>query len=223
MDRSPAEMHPRWKTFLPAAGRDWLLPLYDPFTRLMGVETSHRRLVEQAAMAAGGRVLEIGCGTGNLSILTKRLNPGVEVVGLDPDPKALALARRKAQRRRAAILFATGFSQELPYPDASFDRVLSSFMLHHVHPEAKPATLQEAVRVLAPRGTLHLADFEQREGPSGGLHGFLARRLHSRHGSSPHDTVLGLMRDAGFVNCEEVGRQSTILGRIVYYKGVRGN
>lgn len=214
-------MHVTRKAYLPAAGKDWLLPFYDPFTKLLGVEASHRRLINQATISPGHRVLEIGCGTGNLAILIKRLNPAAQVVGIDPDSKALGRARRKAQRRGTAIQFDQGFSEELPYPDASFDRVFSAFMLHHVRPDAKPVTLREAFRALKPGGSLHLADFDEGERLSGGLHGFLAAIFHSRHGSSSHHTVLALMRHAGFVDSQEVADQTVVLGRIVYYAGVR--
>jgi ubiquinone/menaquinone biosynthesis C-methylase UbiE len=154
-------VHPTRKTYLPAAGKDWLLPLYDPFTKVLGVEASHRKLINQAGISPGHRVLEIGCGTGNLAILVKRLNPASQVVAIDPDPKALARARRKSERRGATIQFDEGFAEELPYPDASFDRVFSAFMLHHVKPDAKALSLQEAFRVLKPGGSLHLADFDE--------------------------------------------------------------
>ena len=74
-------MHATRKTYLPAAGKAWLLPLYDPFTKVLGVEASHRELINQAGINPGQRVLEIGCGTGNLAILVKRLNPASPVVG----------------------------------------------------------------------------------------------------------------------------------------------
>jgi ubiquinone/menaquinone biosynthesis C-methylase UbiE len=156
-----------------------------------------------------------------LAILIKRLNPAAQVVGIDPDPKALARARRKAQRCEAAIQFDQGFSEELSYPDASFDRVFSAFMLHHVRPDAKPVSLREAFRVLKPEGSLHLADFDEGERLSGGFHGFLASIFHSHHGSSSHHSVLALMRHAGFVNSKKVGDQTVVLGRVVYYKGIR--
>ena len=76
------------KRYLPAAGHAWLLPLYDPLTRLLGLEAVHRRLVELAGIRPGQRVLEIGCGTGNLTILIKQLhgvrcpNPGWEKGGM---------------------------------------------------------------------------------------------------------------------------------------------
>ncbi|MEW6681313.1 MAG: class I SAM-dependent methyltransferase [Nitrospirota bacterium] len=206
------------KPYVPAAGSDWLLPFYDIFTKLLGVEAFHGKLIDQAAISAGHRVLEIGCGTGNLAILTKRLNPAAEIVGIDPDPKALARARRKAERSGDAIQFDLGFAEELPYPDSSFDRVLSAFMLHHLPPDAKPLAVQEARRVLKPGGSLHLADFDEGHPHWGG---FLARLLHSRHGSSSQQLVLGLMRDAGFADSQEVGHEAIVLGRIVCYKAVR--
>jgi ubiquinone/menaquinone biosynthesis C-methylase UbiE len=214
-------VHATRKTYLPAAGKDWLLPLYDPFTKVLGVEASHTKLIYQASISPGQRVLEIGCGTGNLAILGKRLNPACEVVAIDPDPEALARARRKAERRGATIQFDEGFAEELPYPDASFDRVFSAFMLHHVRPDAKALSLREAFRVLKAGGSLHLADFDEGQRLFSGLHGFLASIFHSRHGASSRHTVLGLMQHAGFVNSREVADQTVVFGRITYYEGVR--
>ena len=86
------------RTFLPAAGHDWFLPVYDPLTKILGVDSARRTLLEQAAFQRGHRVLDVGCGTGSLALLIKRSHPGVEVIGLDPDRRALARARRKAVR-----------------------------------------------------------------------------------------------------------------------------
>lgn len=119
-------MHATRKTYLPAAGKAWLLPLYDPFTKVLGVEASHRELINQAGINPGQRVLEIGCGTGNLAILVKRLNPASPVVAIDPDPKALARARRKAERRGAKIQFDEGFAEECHIPT----RRSTGFSLH---------------------------------------------------------------------------------------------
>ena len=51
------------RTYLPAAGRDWLLPLYDPIVKLLGGEAARTVLIDQAALRPGQRLLEIGCGT----------------------------------------------------------------------------------------------------------------------------------------------------------------
>src|SRR5712664_5020041 len=130
------------RTYLPAAGRDRFLPLYDLMTKLMGADQARRGLLDQAQIRPGHRILDIGCGTGSLLIQLKRLYPGTDVVGLDPDAKALARARRKAARATVSIHLDQGFGDEPPYPETSFDRVLSSLMFHHIPTDDKGKTLR---------------------------------------------------------------------------------
>lgn len=208
------------RSFIPAAGRDWLLPLYDPLQRLLGGDALKRPLIEQAALAPGSRVLDIGCGTGSLTLLIKRLHPGIEVVGLDPDPKALAIAKRKAAQAGLAVSLERGFSDPLPYADASFDRVFSSLMFHHLTPREKMATLAEVRRVLKPGGSLHLLDFGP---PRSGLARAAAHVLH-RVGHL-HDNVEGripeLLGEGGFRHAEEVDHRGTFVGSLSYYRAVK--
>src|SRR5262249_2368804 len=106
------------------------------------------------------------------------LYPEVDIVGLDPDPKALARAKRKAKRSALSIRLDQGFSRELPYPEASFDRVLSTFMFHHLPVDERETTLCEVRRVLRPGGSFHMLDFAGAEASG---HGPLARYFHSSH------------------------------------------
>jgi ubiquinone/menaquinone biosynthesis C-methylase UbiE len=207
------------RDYLPAAGRDAFLPFYDPFTTLLGAARVHRALIGQAELAAGQRVLEIGCGTGNLSIRVKRAQPGVELVGSDPDPLALGRARRKA-RGLTGIRFEQGYAQQLPHPDASFDRVLSSLMLHHLDRDSKTAAAAEVARVLRPGGSLHLADFGE-EGH--GVHGLLARRmLKSGHVADNQDDGIPRLLSAAGLECAEIATlRHPVMGRTVYYRAVR--
>jgi ubiquinone/menaquinone biosynthesis C-methylase UbiE len=108
------------------------LPFYDLFVKLLGINAARNALLDQAAVGPSHRVLDIGCGTGTLATLIKTRHPSLDVVGLDPDPKAVDLARRKTKRAEADVRFDQGFSDELPFPDASFDHVFSSFL--HVPP-----------------------------------------------------------------------------------------
>jgi ubiquinone/menaquinone biosynthesis C-methylase UbiE len=213
MNSSDAE-----RSYIPAMGKRWLLPLYDPMLWLFGADSTKRPLIEQAKIEPGYRVLDIGCGTGSLAVLIKRTIPAAEVVGIDPDPAALAVAERKARRRRLSITFDRGFSDQMPYADGSFDRVFSSFMFHHLESNEKAATLAEIRRVLKPGGSLHLLDFT---------------RLHSVHRKAApeqlihrHDTVAeriegrmtSLMDEAGLVDANEVARGKIIFGPIAYYR-----
>ncbi len=207
------------RSFIPAAGHDWLLPLYDPLTRVLGGDRLKRPLVEQAALTPGLRALDIGCGTGSLTLLLTKLHPAVEVVGLDPDPKALAIAKRKAQRTGLAIQLDQGFSDGLPYPDASFDRVFSSLMFHHLKSEEKAATLREVRRVLRPGGSLHLLDFGP---PRSRLSRVLAHVLHSAENLRDNfeDKILTFLGQAGFARHEEVSHRATLVGSLSFYRAL---
>jgi ubiquinone/menaquinone biosynthesis C-methylase UbiE len=209
------------RRFIPAAGFDWLLPLYDPLQRVLGGDALKRPLIEQAALAPGLRALDIGCGTGSLTLLLARLHPRVEVVGLDPDPKALAIAKRKAERAGLSIQLDQGFSDRLPYPDACFDRVFSSLMFHHLETDEKAATLREVRRVLKAGGSLHLLDFgPPRSGFSRALAHVLHRAEHLR--DNLEDRITALLGQAGFAAPEEVGHRGTLVGSLSYYRALQG-
>lgn len=204
------------RRYLPAMGRRRLLPLYDTVTRLAGLPGVHRELVERADLRAGLRVLEIGCGPGGLLRLVRRRFPDVDLVGLDPDPAALARARRALG---PAVRLDRGFADALPYPDASIDRVLSCFMWHHLDPTDRPRALEEIVRVVKPAGQLHLVDI------SGGapIHGLLGRRAHRRahhaHDADGRpDDLLALMRQAGLTEVITDEQASRRLGRYTFHR-----
>ncbi len=189
--------------YLPAMWRDWALPLYDPLVKLMGADRTRAMLIEQASIGPGCRALDIGCGTGTLAVEIGRRYANAVVTGLDPDPKALARARAKAARAGVAVAFDQGFADELPYQDGSFDRVFSSFMLHHVRAGERERVLREARRVLAPGGSLHLMDFVRPYG---------------------RGELVARMVDSGFDEAAQVGDHAMLFGmmRMAYFRaGVR--
>ncbi len=208
------------RSYIPAAGHDWLLPLYDPLQRWLIREGAMRALVDDAKIGPDQRILDIGCGTGNLSILAQRLYPQAEVVGIDPDPKALSIAKRKSEKSGVAVHFDRGFADELPYPPASFDRVFSSFMFHHLTRDEKLGTLRDVGRVLRPGGSLHLLDFGR---PRSRYSSVLARLLH--RGQHLRDNIEGripsLMSESGFAESAEVTHRSTVFGTISSYRAVQ--
>jgi ubiquinone/menaquinone biosynthesis C-methylase UbiE len=205
--------------YLPAAGRHVLLPTYDLMTRLLGMNRVYDALIAQAELADGQRVLEIGCGTGNVTVRAKKAHPGAELTGSDPDPRTLARARRKA-RGLTGIRFDRAYAQELPYRDGEFDRVLSSMMLHHLEDDTKPAAAAEVYRVLRPGGTLNVVDIG---GHMAARDGLLARRLmHSSHGAGNlGESIPKLLRTAGFDVAEVCSRRHRLVGRLTFYRATR--
>jgi len=208
---------PTHRSFVPAAGHDLLLPLYDALTRMLGAPVLLERLIRQADLEPGMHVLDIGCGTGTLLRLLAGIEPHVAATGLDPDPKALARARHKLRTARSDITLDLGYSDTLPYGPATFERVFSTFMFHHLDERAKAATLLEILRVLKPRGALMLLDFAD--------HGRRQARLPGRHAhahpsalASDDDAIAARLRDAGFDEVVELGRQRTLVGHVTWYR-----
>jgi len=203
--------------FLPAAGRDLFLPLYDPFTWLAGVDGLRRLLLEQAALRPAIRVLDVGCGTGTLPILTKRLHPTITVIGVDPDPKALARAERKARAADVSVHFERGFADSLAYPDASFDRVFSSLMFHHLGKNEKERSLREIRRVLRPGGRLEFLDIAN---AGSHAHGRLARLLHppQQMKDNVDERIVQLMTTAGFIGAKKIRERRLIFGNVAFFQ-----
>ena len=199
--------------YLPAMGRHWLLPLYDPFSRLARVARIHDQLLDRARITDGQQVLEIGCGTGNLLTALGRRRPELATVGIDPDPAALRRARRKAARRRLPIRYDRAFAGELPIADDSFDRVLSSFMLHHLDDEERMRALREVRRVLRPGGELHVVDVDGTPAGDG------RTPRHPRVAASRPELVLAALREAGLTEAAVTGRgRARVAGAYVFYR-----
>jgi ubiquinone/menaquinone biosynthesis C-methylase UbiE len=183
--------------FVPCMGGSALTPFYDILHRFSGLGAVHEKMISMAELQPGQRVLDIGCGTGNLLLALGRVDPGVEIEGLDPDARALAKAARKAHRAGVAASWRPGYAQDLPHADGSVDRVFSSLMLHHLHDDdGKDTLLAEVRRVLRPDGLLVLADIDGHSAVDG--HGFLRRRM--AHNPMIHDNagMVERIKAAGF-------------------------
>ena len=203
------------RRYFPAAGRDAFLPLYDIVTRLGGFQRLADVLISQAALQPGFRVLDIGCGTGTLAVAIKRRHPAVDITGMDPDPRALARATAKAVAAGVSVRFDRGFGDALPYDAASFDRVFSSMMFHHVPKDDRPKVLREIRRVLRPGGALAFLDFAGSH-----PHSFLARILHGRQPLSRagEERMIGRFLDAGFADARKTAERDTMFGRVAFYE-----
>ncbi len=204
--------------FIPALSFRWLTPLYDPFLKWGMRERSFKlHLIRQANIRPGMRVLDLGCGTGTLTVLIKQTHPKADVVGIDGDEAVLEIARSKALQAGVNITLDLGMAFQLPYPNNSFDRVLSSLVIHHLGTENKQRAMQEIYRVLRLGGELHVVDFGKPRSIYSLLISLVMRRLEEAA-----DNIQGLLpemiRSAGFTQVEETTQYTTIVGGLSLFR-----
>jgi len=203
--------------YVPALGRDALTALYDPLIRRTTRERRFKeRLLDEAALAPGQRVLDLGCGTGTLTVWAKQREPGIDIAGIDGDPAVLRRAKRKATDAGLVIDFREALADDLPFEDASFDRVLTSLVFHHLPRDVKDRAAAEVARVLRPGGELHVADW----GPGDPLMrlAFFTTQLldgFERTEDNIKGRLPGIFEAAGLHDVRERSRFRTISGPMV--------
>lgn len=210
--------------YIPALGYSFLTSFYDPVVKATTREAKFKRaLINRANIDSGLNVLDVGCGTGTLAIAAARLVPDATIVGLDGDPKILAIAKQKASRDHTRVRFVQNLSTRMPYADESFDRVLSSLFFHHLSRDDKLSTLSEIFRVLTPGGELHVADWGKPTGKIARCQFFLIQLLDGF--KTTRDNVHGKLPDyfgqAGFFAARLEEEIKTTFGTMSLYSAVK--
>lgn len=146
---------------------DELAPAYDRFNFLssFGLDGYWRRRAT-AGLKAGESVLDLGCGTGDLTLAAARkVGPGGRVTGIDFSCAMLALAREKARAAGAGNAeFVRGGADSLPFPDGTFDAVVSAFVLRSLA-GIRESCASEIKRVLRPGGKAFLLELSRPPAP----------------------------------------------------------
>lgn len=145
-----------------------LAPFYDPWVRLVGLPLGGERRVREKVLdilplGKGDRVLEIGCGTGTVTLMAAgRVGETGEAAGIDPSPEMLARARAKlAAAPLPQAAFLEGSGDALPFPDGHFDAVILFLVIHEMaHPD-RIDTLREVLRVLRPGGHVAIGELRR--------------------------------------------------------------
>ncbi len=169
---------------------------YDLFVSLLtlGRATAFRRhTADLAHFQSGEVVLDVGCGTGDLTLaVEKQVGPNGKVVGIDAAPEMITYARQKATRLESAVDFRVEPVEALSFTDHTFDVVISSLVFHHFPAPLKEQALVEIRRVLKPGGRVLIVD-----------------ALRSSHHFFPHpalqvgaEDLLPLLQDAGFLDVQ---------------------
>jgi ubiquinone/menaquinone biosynthesis C-methylase UbiE len=151
-----------------------------------------------ARIESGESVLDVGCGTGTLAIAAKQqIGPKGSVYGIDASPEMVDRATRKARKAGVEVLFKNAGAEALPFPDAQFDVVLSTVMLHHLPKNGRRQCAAEIRRVLKPGGRVLVVDF----GAAPQKKGLLAH-LHRRHGHVSLPDMVDMLTGAGLKSVE---------------------
>lgn len=166
----------RWSPF-----KVWLYSLFNRSPK------SNLAVVELAGLGKDDRFLDVGCGPG--AALEHASETGAEVAGIDPSPSMVSRASKRVPDADVRV----GSAEEIPFPDDSFSVVINIASFHHW--ADRDGGLREVLRVLAPGGTLHIAEGVLSDGENG-------------HGLSPRDAEMLAARLA------ELGYKDTKIKRI---------
>ena len=176
---------------------------YDICTGLLGLGVNRRSskmIIEMAGIKAGDRVLDVGCGTGNLTLTAKAYAGAFGFVyGIDASPEMIDVARNNAKRSNLEAVFEVGLIETIAQPDATFDVVISRLVMHHLPDDVKRRGFAEILRVLKPGGHIFLVDFNPPSNPIL-FHIVSALIGHGTMMQSSVQDLLPLLAEAGFVD-----------------------
>jgi ubiquinone/menaquinone biosynthesis C-methylase UbiE len=176
---------------------------YDFHTSLMGLgvnQSNSRMVIEMANIKPGDKVLDVGCGSGNLTLTAKSYaGPSGKVHGIDASPEMIDVARKKASNSQLDVVFDLGLIEKLPFVNATFDVVISRLVIHHLPDDVKQRAFAEIFRVLKTNGHLFLADFTPPTNPilSHIASAFLGHEMMTRSNVS---VIPPMLMEAGFAD-----------------------
>jgi len=189
-------------------------PQYDFWASLIGLGMNGSNscmVIEMAEIKPGDMVLDVGCGTGDLTLAAqKTVGPTGSAYGIDPSPEGVGLARKKAALHGFEAKFEVGLIEKLNFPEATFDVAISRLVIHHLPDDLKRRGFGEIYRVLKPGGRLFMVDFKP---PSNAVLRHLASALvgHRMMMASKVWVIPDVLTEAGFVEVASGPTRSALM------------
>ncbi len=204
-------------SFIPALKYHFLTPYYDRFILfwMPELEVKHKA-ISLVNIEEGDLVLDFGCGTGVLIQIFENKYSRSNIIGLDVDPRIVKIAKNKGIKEEKLILFDGG---EIPFPDAYFDKVISTWVFHHLSKEDKIRAFNEIKRVLKEDGLFVIADWGKPANVLMRSLFFVVQVIDNFRTTSDNvkDEIPKLLKAAGFSNTVEMGLRNTFFGTLRYW------
>jgi len=143
--------------FIPASRYAPLLMFYDGFVRRFFKKTFNR-IIEAISPQPNQKVLDVGCGPGNIILKLKQYEPSLDVTGLDIDPKILSVAKKKLKKYNIEAQLVEASATDFAIEE-DFDIIVSTLMFHHIDRTQKQKMLSEVMNHLRENGRFFLYDF----------------------------------------------------------------
>ena len=214
------------QSFTPAAGDPRYTRYYDTVVALLTREERWRSAaIDRLSVEPGQVVADIGCGTASLAIRMKRAQPGARVIGVDPDPQILRIARDKVRKAGVDVEFVEGMGDraaELVGP-GTVDKVVSSLVLHQCPVPMKKAIIANMFTLLRPGGELVIADYGWQRSALMRVLFRGVQRVDGKADTQPNadGIVAELIGQAGFVDVAERAVIRTVTGSLSIYHARR--
>ena len=200
----------------------WMILMYRAFS-YDGTRQMSRQIIEGVAeyvdLPDGGIGLDVGCGSGALTIACAKRNPHASFIGIDRWGKEYAsfnlpLCERNAKAEGVTnVSFARGDALGLEFPDESFDAVTSNYVYHNISSRDRQAILLETLRVLKKGGTFAIHDIFSKS-KYGDMQSFL-RKLEDMGYERAEliDTTNGMFMTKGESTWMELSGSALLVGK----------
>jgi ubiquinone/menaquinone biosynthesis C-methylase UbiE len=190
-----------------------MVSTYDSYMKKITLGREHilrETTLNLAQVKPGDCVLEVGCGTGTLTLAAKRkAGPSGKAFGIDIIPGMIEYSQRKVAQANEDVTFQLGSIDKIPFPANKFDVVMCSFMIFHMSEKVRRKGIGEIYRVLKPNGRLLVVDLAL---PARPLSRAIARKLIGDMLQHDLHELLPIMKDSGFSDVEIAPVKFRILG-----------